>query len=165
MKALNRDAVTVFDQIGCYAGTMTEYRMRALFKVYTQASACPERKDMSFAEAVHGLLTLVNPPPDEASTIEALKWVLTAARCNQPVCNVLIIRDFGEHHSIHRILQDSEYAHELCSFQQGTMRLGPPGHWRNRRPGGTTLKFGIRIVLVLQLKGVTNISTRLSCRP
>ena len=46
-----------FNQTGCYAGTITEYRMRALLKMYTQASACPERKDMSFAEAVHGLLT------------------------------------------------------------------------------------------------------------
>ncbi len=31
-----------FSQAGCYAGTMTE-NMRALFKMHTQLSACPER--------------------------------------------------------------------------------------------------------------------------
>ncbi len=59
----------------------------------------------------------------QASAIEALKWALTGARCNQPVCSVLIIRDFGEHHGIHRILQD-RYAHELCSIQQDTKMYG-----------------------------------------
>ena len=32
-----------FSQAGCYAGTMAENMMRALFKMYTQLPACPER--------------------------------------------------------------------------------------------------------------------------